>query len=158
MERVPEQPPRTFYEAVQALWEFWEFQRLCGNWSGLGRVDKMLGPFLERDLQAGRITLDGARDLLAHFWIKGAEWIGSDNWSVGTSGDAQFYQNVVLGGVDEEGREVTNPVTYLVLDIVEETHISDFPVAVRVNRTHPGAAVAAHRRGAAHGRGHRHPL
>jgi formate C-acetyltransferase len=137
MERVPEQPPRTFYEAVQALWELWEFQRLCGNWSGLGRVDKMLGSFLERDLQAGRITLDGARDLLAHFWIKGAEWIGSDNWSVGTSGDAQFYQNVVLGGVDEGGREVTNAVTYLVLDIVEETHISDFPIAVRVNQNTP---------------------
>jgi pyruvate-formate lyase len=137
MERVPEEPPRTFYEAVQALWEFWEFQRLCGNWSGLGRVDKMLGPFLERDLQAGRITLDGARDLLAHFWIKGAEWIGSANWSVGTSGDAQFYQNVVLGGVDEDGCEVTNAVTYLVLDIVEETHISDFPVAVRVSRHTP---------------------
>jgi len=110
--------------------EFWEFQRLCGNWSGLGRVDKMLGPFLEKDLQVGRITLDGARDLLAHFWIKGAEWIGSDHWSVGTSGDAQFYQNVVLGGIDEDGREITNAVTYLVLDIVEETHISDFPVAV----------------------------
>ena len=141
MQRVPEQPPATFHEAVQALWEFWEFQRLCGNWSGLGRVDRMLGPFLQRDLQTGRITLDDARDILAHFWIKGAEWIGCNNWQmgwqVGTSGDAQFYQNVLLSGIDEAGRDVTNPVTYLVLDIVEELHISDFPVAVRVNRRTP---------------------
>jgi len=39
MRHVPERPPRSFYEAVQALWELWEFQRLCGNWSALGRVD-----------------------------------------------------------------------------------------------------------------------
>ena len=137
MERVPEHPPQTFYEALQALWEFWEFQRLCGNWSGLGRVDKMLGPFLERDLQTGRITLDDARDLLAHFWLKGAEWIGASSVFTDRSGDAQFYQNVVLSGVDESGHDVTNPVTFLVLDVVEELHISDFPVAVRVSKNSP---------------------
>lgn len=130
--RVPEQPPETFGEAVQALWFLWEFQRLCGNWSGLGRVDKMLGPYLARDLADEAITLDEARELLAHFWIKGAEWIGAKNSHIGSSGDAQFYQNVVLGGVDEDGVPVLNEVTDLVLDIVEELHISDFPVAVRV--------------------------
>ena len=43
----------------------------------------------------------------------------------------------MLAGVDAEGREVTNEVTYLVLDIVEELHISDFPIAVRLNRGSP---------------------
>lgn len=137
MGRVPEQPPRTFHEAVQALWEYWEFQRLCGNWSGLGRVDKMLGPFLAADLAAGRITLEEARDILAHFWIKGAEWTGAAGFGANSTGDAQFYQNVILAGVDEKGREVSNDVTYLVLDIIEELHISDFPVAVRVNAKTP---------------------
>lgn len=136
--RVPEQPPATFGEAVQALWFLWEFQRLCGNWSGLGRVDKMLGPYLARDLADKAITLDEARELLAHFWIKGAEWIGARNHHIGSSGDAQFYQNVVLGGVDEDGVPVLNEVTDLVLDIVEELHISDFPVAVRVGGHTPG--------------------
>ena len=135
--RVPESPPGTFGEAVQALWFLWEFQRLCGNWSGIGRLDKMLGPYLARDLAAGTTTLDEARELLAHFWIKGAEWIGTRNSHIGSSGDAQFYQNVVLGGVDEQGEPVLNDVTHLVLDIVEELHISDFPVAVRVGRQTP---------------------
>ncbi|MBM4087516.1 MAG: hypothetical protein FJ272_22200, partial [Planctomycetes bacterium] len=53
--QVPENPPRSFREALQALWFLWEFQRLCGNWSGLGRVDMMLGPFLSRDLAEGAI-------------------------------------------------------------------------------------------------------
>jgi len=134
---VPEAPPRSFREAVQALWFLWEFQRLCGNWSGIGRLDAMLGPFLERDLGAGRIRLDEARELLAHFWIKGAEWIGCRTDHASSGGDAQFYQNVVLGGVDEEGMPVCNEVTYLLLDIAEELHISDFPIAVRVGALTP---------------------
>lgn len=134
LRRVPEHPPATFHEALQALWLLWDFQRLCGNWSGLGRIDKMLGPYLRDDLAAQRITLDQARELLAHFWIKGCEWITANGRG---SGDAQFYQNVVLAGVDEAGNEVANEVTDLVLDVVEELHISDFPIAVRLSRRTP---------------------
>ena len=43
LRNVPVNPPTSFREAVQALWMLWDFQRLCGNWSGIGRVDKMLG-------------------------------------------------------------------------------------------------------------------
>lgn len=130
---VPENPPRSFHEAVQSLWFLFEFQRLMGNWSGLGRVDEMLGPYLKRDLAAGKLTLDEAREILAHFWVHGTEWAGIQRGS----GDAQHYQNVILAGVDAAGREVTNEVTYLVLDIVEELHISDFPIAVRINKRSP---------------------
>ena len=137
---VPENPPRTFREAVQALWLLWDFQRLCGNWSGIGRIDKMLGPFLSRDLAAGTIQLNEARELLAHFWIKGCEWnngVGHCMADEPGSGDAQFYQNIVLAGVDTEGQPVANEVTDLVLDVVEELHISDFPIAVRLSATTP---------------------
>lgn len=135
---IPEEPPATFHEALQSLWFIWCFQRLCGNWSGLGRLDLILGPYLRHDLDAGRLTLDEARELLAHFWIKGCEWIGAPDGSGGHgSGGAQYYQNIILSGVDAAGHDVTNEVTYLVLDIVEELHISDFPVAVRVGTRTP---------------------
>lgn len=137
LRRVPEHPAETFFEAVQSLWFAYAFQRLCGNWSGVGRIDQMLGPYLERDLAAGRITLDEAREILAHFWIKGCEWTGAATDQVGSSGDAQFYQNIVLAGVDAEGRDVTNAVTYLVLDVVEALRISDFPIAVRLSERSP---------------------
>ena len=135
LRNVPENPPKSFAEAVQSLWFMWAFQRLCGNWSGIGRVDQMWGPYLQRDLAAGKITLDEAREMIAHFWVHGTEWIGCNPYP--GSGDAQFYQNIVLGGVDADGKEVTNDVTYLVLDVVEELHISDFPIAVRLNRHSP---------------------
>lgn len=131
LRNVPENPPSAFREAVQSLWFIFAFQRLCGNWSGLGRIDEMLGPYLERDLTDGRITLDQARELLAHFWINGTEWIGGCSSYYG--GDAQHYQNIILAGVDVAGREIENEVTHLVLDIAEELQISDFPIAVRIN-------------------------
>jgi formate C-acetyltransferase len=134
LERVPEEPPGTFREAVQSLWFAYAFQRLMGNWSGLGRIDEMLGSYLKQDLAEGRITLDEAHEFIAHLWIKGCEWIGAIDIP---SGDAQHYQNIVLGGVDAQGQDVTNEVTYLVLDVVEELHISDFPIAVRVNARTP---------------------
>lgn len=134
LENVPENPAHSFREAVQSLWFMWTFQRLCGNWSGLGRIDKMLGPYLQRDLASGQITLDEAREWIAHFWIKGCEWAG---FPACGNGDGEFYQNVILGGVDEAGQSVINDVTYLVLDVVEELHISDYPIAVRVSRQTP---------------------
>lgn len=130
--RVPFEVPRTFYEAVQSLWSVFAFTRLCGNWPGIGRIDWMLGDFLKRDLEHGTLSLDEAREILAHFMIKGCEWICGD--AEYGSGDAQHYQNLVLAGVDEKGREVTNEVTYLILDIIEELGISDFPVTIRINQ------------------------
>ena len=133
LERVPDEPPRSFREAVQSLWSMYAFNRLMGNWAGIGRIDRMLGPYLKEDLRKGVLTLDEAREILAHFWIKGTEWIGHCN----PTGDAQFYQNVILGGIDRDGKEVTNEVTYLVLDVVEELHISDYPIGVRLGDKTP---------------------
>lgn len=135
LRNVPENPPASFYEAVQSLWFMFCFQRLCGSWPGIGRIDQMLGPYLKKDMEKGVITVDEAREILAHFWIKGCEWTGANDF--GGSGDAQHYQNIVLGGIDSTGAEVTNEVTYLVLDIVEELRISDFPIAVRVSSRTP---------------------
>lgn len=131
LRRVPQKPATTFHEAVQSLWMAFAFVRLTGNWPGIGRLDVLLGDYLERDLQSGTLTLDEAREILAHFFIKGCEWVRGGNQG---SGDAQHYQNIVLGGVDETGREVTNAVTYLVLDILEELPIGDFPTTIRVNK------------------------
>ena len=130
LKRVPFKPARTFYEAVQSLWFTFAFLRLCGNWSGIGRIDYLLGDYLKNDLERGEITLDEAREILAHLFIKGCEWV---NGQFVGSGDAQHYQNILLSGIDENGNDVTNEVTYLVLDIIEELGISDFPTTVRLN-------------------------
>lgn len=130
LKKVPFEPATNFYEAVQSIWFTFAFIRLCGNWPGIGRIDYLLGDYLKKDLSDGTLTLDEAREILAHFFIKGCEWV---NGQYIGSGDAQHYQNLVISGIDEDGRDVTNEVTYLVLDILEELGISDFPTTVRVN-------------------------
>ncbi len=132
---VPFKPARHFHEAVQSLWFVFAFERLCGNWPGIGRIDEMLGGFLKRDLASGVLTLDEAREILAGFFIKGCEWIRRDIPE--DCGDAHHYQNIVLSGMDVDGQDVTNEVTYLVLDIVEELGIGDFPVSVRIGGNTP---------------------
>ena len=132
LRRVPMEPPTSFHEAVQAMWMTFAFVRLMGNWPGIGRLDVLLGEYLDHDLNHGVLTVGEAREILAHFFIKGCEWVRGGNQG---SGDAQHYQNIVLGGIDEEGRDVTNAVTYLVLDILEELPIGDFPTSIRVSRS-----------------------
>ncbi|MBE6702574.1 MAG: hypothetical protein E7585_04070, partial [Ruminococcaceae bacterium] len=136
LKRVPFEPATGFYEAVQSLWFTFAFLRLCGNWPGIGRIDYLLGDYLKKDLEKGVLSLDEAREILAHFFIKGCEWInGLVNCPFEGSGDAQHYQNILLGGIDENGNDVTNEVTYLVLDILEELGISDFPTSVRISKS-----------------------
>lgn len=131
LKQVPFNRATSFYEAVQSIWFCFAFLRLTGCWPGIGRIDVLLGKYLEEDLKTNKITLDEAREILAHFFIKGCEWITGENTE---SGDAQHYQNLVISGIDESGRDVTNDVTYLVLDIIEETGIGDFPTTVRINK------------------------
>ena len=134
LSHVPFSPAKTFREGVQSIWFTFSFIRLCGNWPGIGRMDLMLEDLYQSDLAAGRITEAEARELLAHFFIKGCEWI---HLTERGSGDAQHYQNLVLGGVDEDGVDRTGDVTRLMLEIVEEFPIADFPIAVRVGHTSP---------------------
>lgn len=131
LQRVPMEPPTGFHEAVQSLWMTFAFVRLMGNWPGIGRLDVLLGKYLEEDLTHDVLTLNEAREILAHFFIKGCEWVRGGNQG---SGDAQHYQNIVLGGIDENGRDVTNAVTFLTLDILEELPIGDFPTTIRVSK------------------------
>ena len=134
LSHVPFSAAKTFREGVQSVWFTFSFIRLCGNWPGIGRMDLMLEDLYQNDLAAGIITEDEARELLAHFFIKGCEWIHLTGRG---SGDAQHYQNLVLGGVDEDGIDRTGDVTRLMLEIVEEFPIADFPIAVRVGHSSP---------------------
>ncbi len=151
LQQVPFSPARTFHEALQSLWFLFSFARLCGNWPGIGCIDRLLGPYLHADLQAGRITLPEARELLAHFFVKGCEWVRSA--PPPSSGDAQHYQNIVLAGRDEHGRESANDVTRLVLEIVEELPIGDFPITVRLHENSPDWLLMQMARTIRHGGG-----
>ncbi|MBQ0104589.1 MAG: pyruvate formate lyase family protein, partial [Armatimonadetes bacterium] len=138
-ENIPKKGAENFKEAVQSLFFVFAFVRLCGNWPGIGRIDEILYPYYKKDLEEGKITYKEAREFLANMWVCGCEWAwgyDTDKFTAG-SGDAQHYQNIVIGGCDRQGKDITNDITYMVLDIAGELSISDYPISVRLSRNTP---------------------
>ncbi|MBN2283765.1 MAG: hypothetical protein JXO48_07735 [Deltaproteobacteria bacterium] len=117
-ERVPEHPPRTLQEALQSFFFIHVMRYLEYSTLGIGvRFDKVFGPYLERDLASGEITREGALELLLLLWVKFHELglIYSPILSAIYGGVASL-QAITIGGVDKDGNDVTNEMTYLVLE------------------------------------------
>jgi trans-4-hydroxy-L-proline dehydratase len=103
---IATEPPRTYAEAIQ-LMSLVIFAMWFAEDHGLttpGRIDQTLRPFYEADMAAGRITRQEALELIACLYIQGNEilWPGS-------------AISVMVGGVDRDGADVTNDLTYLAL-------------------------------------------
>src|SRR5204862_636375 len=71
--RVPAHAPRNFHEALQAYW----FVHLgviteLNTWDSFcpGRLDQHLYPYYKRELEAGTLTRERAKELLQCFWVK----------------------------------------------------------------------------------------
>jgi formate C-acetyltransferase len=114
LDRCPEHPPATFREAVQA---FWIVFYLNGA-DSCARIDQDLGPYLERDLAAGLIAEDEARELIASLWVRFDEY---RSWSA------------VIGGVDAEGNDACNAFTRLALEATERLRTQAPNLALRVH-------------------------
>ena len=74
---VPENPPRSFYEAIQFLWFVQIGGILSENPLSLnpGRFDQYMDPYYEADLSKGAITQDFAQELIEALWLKYSEWV-----------------------------------------------------------------------------------
>jgi pyruvate-formate lyase len=130
LDRVPAHPARTFHEALQSL-------RLChavvwlgGNYHvGLGRFDQYMWPYLETDLQDGRLTLEAAEELLAEFFISLNK--DSDLYPGVQQGDNG--QTITLGGVTPSGESAINPLTRMVLRVAREVAMIDPKINLRIS-------------------------
>jgi pyruvate formate-lyase/glycerol dehydratase family glycyl radical enzyme len=132
--RVPEEPPATFWEALQAIW----FIHVCiqnetnGIAISFGRFDQILEPYYERDLKEGRITRDEALELVESFFIKVNEANIFRSWA-----GAKFFPgyhmaiNLAIGGQTREGRDASNELTYIVLDATESMRLPKPSVSIK---------------------------
>lgn len=124
--RVPAQPPRTFWEACQCAWFAFMF---CAD--APGRVDQFLYPFYARDLAAGTLTPEFARELLSCLWIKYFEWVGAGS-------GVSAHNHLTLGGVKPDGSDASNDLTGLCLDVTEDLCLQRPQVGLR---WHPGTPM-----------------
>ena len=144
-ERVPGQPPRTFLEAVQFFYFIHLVRYLEYSTLGIGiRLDYLLGAYYEKDLEEGRITKDGALEILQLLWVKFLE-LGLVYSPLVTSvyGGVASLQALTIGGTDGEGRDVTNELTYLVLETANTMKTIEPSIALRVHNKTPDELLSA---------------
>ena len=129
LERVPGEPPRTFHEALQALRLLHAVVWLSGHHHvGLGRLDQYLWPYLAADLEARRLDIGAAEELLAELFI--ALNRDSDLYPGIQQGDNG--QTITLGGLTRDGRSAVNPLTWMALRVARDVGLIDPKVNLRI--------------------------
>jgi formate C-acetyltransferase len=138
---VPENRPRTFHEAIQAM----HFIAICKNledpacfYPVLGRIDQYLWPYFERDYRRGTLTLERAAELLE---------CGIGHWGsqifIANAGFRETHQtsfginSLNVGGVDKQGQDVSNLLSYLVLHVIGLMKLSTPTVGVQWHQGTP---------------------
>jgi formate C-acetyltransferase len=138
--RVPAHPPRTFQEALQSVL-FMHFAAQIESWESaisIGRMDRFLYPAYEAGMEAGRLSRECALELLACFYIKLSHSIPlfDSDVTLAFSGLTNFA-NTVIGGVDGEGKDTTNELSYLMLEAMKRVRTPQPNFGVRLHRQAP---------------------
>ncbi len=141
--RVPKHPARTFHEALQSI--LLVHIALCTesfeNAISFGRLDQVLDPYYQQDVADGILSYEAARELLACFILKVDEVIFINDGDTGLQFGKLFeslstVETVTIGGVDQQGKDCTNDVSYMILDVCE-LRPTGANVAARVHRQSP---------------------
>lgn len=125
---VPARPPRTFWEALQSIWMTLVVLVISYGFDNVftsGRVDQYLWPYYKADIEAGRITREEALEAIEEFLVK-------------IAGNLVFGpNNITIGGLDREGKDATNEVSYLFLEALENIRGLGDGLAVRISDRTP---------------------
>lgn len=141
-EHVPAHAPRTFWEALQYYW----FVHLgvvteLNPWDSFnpGRLDQHLYPFYQRELEDGTLSQEWAKELLQSFWVKFNHHPSPPKMGV-TAKESNTYTDFALinvGGVKEDGSDAVNPLSYVLLDVIEEMRILQPSSMIQLSKKNP---------------------
>ena len=145
---VPAHAPRNLWEAIQMYWfvHIGTVTELNG-WDSMnpGHIDQHLRPFYEQGLADGFLTRDKAKELLSCLWIKfnnqpAPPKVGITALESGTYND---FTNINIGGIDREGKDATNELSYIILEIQEELHELQPGLSIHISRESPDRFLIA---------------
>lgn len=133
---VPENPPTDFTEALQFVWFIQLLFHIESNSSAncFGRFDQYMIPYYKKGIEDGSLTDDMVLELLESFYIKTTEIImlRPTDYSKDFAG-YPMWQILMLGGVDKNGNDSTNELTYLCLDAAAALQIAQPALALRIH-------------------------
>ena len=132
--KVPYEPASNFREAVQSVWFIQLILQIESNGHSLsyGRFDQYMEPYYEKSLQDGTITREEALELLTCLWIKTLtiNKVRSQAHTLSSAG-SPMYQNVTIGGQTVDKKDAVNPLSFLVLQSVAQTRLTQPNLTVR---------------------------
>ena len=121
---VPANPARTFHEALQACYFAWLMVR-WETWSSVGRTDQFLYPYYERDIREGRMTKEEAQELTDSFILKLNHG----------EGGFQTTNTIGVGGLRPDGNDATNDLTYMFIEAMMHTGLTNWFAVLIHSRT-----------------------
>lgn len=134
-DRVPGKPARSFYEACQS---FWFIQQLVqcessGHSISPGRFDQYMYPFFKHDLDMGLITHEDAQEYIDCIWVKLND-LNKVRDAASAEGFAGYglFQNLIVGGQNAEGVDVTNDLSYMCLEATMHVRLPQPSLSIRV--------------------------
>jgi pyruvate formate-lyase/glycerol dehydratase family glycyl radical enzyme len=140
--RVPAHKPETLWEAIQGYW----FIHLTiitemNIWDAFspGRFDQHIYPIYKKDLEAGLITREDAEELLQCLWCKFNNQPSTPKVGVTLkeSGTYTDFATINIGGLNEEGFDGVNEMSYLLLDVVDSMTLLQPNSNIQLSRKNP---------------------
>ncbi|MFX0044044.1 MAG: pyruvate formate lyase family protein [Candidatus Hodarchaeota archaeon] len=125
--RVPALPPRTFMEALQSVWMISVVMEMSygeGNIFSQGRVDQYLYPYYAADLAEGRVTYEEALEAIEEYLVK-------------LSSASLIQNNITIGGLDKDGNDTTNDVSYMILEATSNVKSLYNTISIRISSKTP---------------------
>lgn len=130
-DRVPKYGASNFYEALQSFWFVQIVIQIESNGHSVspGRFDQYMYPFLKNDT----IQKDFAQELIDCLWVKFNDLNKiRDQVSAQAFAGYQCFQNLCVGGQNEEGFDATNEISYMCMQATAHVRLTSPSFSMRV--------------------------
>lgn len=133
--RVPANGATSFYEACQSFWFVQQLLQVesSGHSISPGRFDQYMYPYYKADLDKDIITRESAQELLDCIWVKLND-LNKVRDAASAEGFAGYslFQNLIVGGQDKDGNDVTNDLSVMCILASMHVHLPMPSLSIRV--------------------------
>lgn len=132
---VPAKGAKSFWEACQSFWFVQQLLQVesSGHSISPGRFDQYMYPYYKADLDSGRLTREAAQELIDCVWVKLND-LNKCRDAASAEGFAGYslFQNLIVGGQDREGQDVTNDLSFMCLSASAHVFLPQPSLSIRV--------------------------
>ncbi len=142
--KVPAKGATSFYEACQSFWFVQQLLQIesSGHSISPGRFDQYMYPYYKADLDAGRLTREFAQELIDCIWVKLND-LNKCRDAASAEGFAGYslFQNLIVGGQDKDGVDVTNDLSFMCITASKHVFLPQPSLSIRVWNKSPHALL-----------------